>query len=936
MNHCTERAGRGLLKRERLCAAAIAFLFSILFLATPSSSATADPNLVKSVLVLYGERLELPGVSAIQHGLNAALRSDPKVDIFSEILDSARFPTAAHREEMASHLKARYGGKRFDLVVAVAGSGLKFVLDHREKLFPGVPIVFCGVEHREIEGRALPPDVKGLPITFDFQGTLELALQLQPETREVVCVAGTAPFDRLWAEQCRLVLEGYRGRVRSRFIGEGPIAETFFLLHGLPADTVVLYLDVLRDGQGQSLIPLEVLGQVVQQSNVAVYGLATLQLAQGIVGGSLFDFSRHGEETGRLCQKVLADERLDPGSLQPASPDELAVNWQALQKWGIPQNRIPRNATIHFRPPSLWREHRRAVLIAIAVALLQSALILVLMRSLRRQRKTRRALDDRLRFERLIAVLSTKFVNVPPEAVDAEIETALDEVTEAMKLERCALYALGEGTGFRLTHQRQRPDTNGDPFPLAEQDWPWLSGRISAGNTVVLHNVSQDLPEAATPERAFCRTFGLRSVLAFPLYEGDQVARALLYTSTTGHPDWPEDMLPLLQSIGQIFASALARRGAEERSRESEATLSLAALSADLGLWSWDLQTNKVWVTERARAMYDWAPGAEITFPRFLERVHVEDRPLVEKAIEQALTSREDYHLECRITRQDGNIRCVAARGRATYDGVAQPVKMMGASFDVTERKRRESEIETHRQELAHLSRLTLMGELAASLAHELNQPLTAIASNAAAGQRFIDRGEVDPQELRELLADIVSDGERAVQILRGIRDMVKKGNTTRKPVDLNRVVLDVVRLTKVNAVSCSCTVVTELEPGLPLVHADPIQLHQVLLNLVLNGFEAIDKVPIQQRRLMLSTNADADRSLVHATVRDFGPGLSEAARARIFEPFFSTKQSGLGMGLAIARSIVESFGGMLYARNARGGGALFGFTLPAYTEQTP
>jgi PAS domain S-box-containing protein len=190
--------------------------------------------------------------------------------------------------------------------------------------------------------------------------------------------------------------------------------------------------------------------------------------------------------------------------------------------------------------------------------------------------------------------------------------------------------------------------------------------------------------------------------------------------------------LPVLQAIGQIFAAALARKGAEESLRESEATLSLAAQSADLGLWSWDLQTDKLWVTERTRAMYGWAPDAEVTLTQFLGRVHVEDRPSIEKAIEQARTDRRDYHLEYRITRQDGTVRWIAARGRAIYDGGAQPVKMMGASFDVTERKLRESEVEAHRQELAHLGRVTLMGEMAASLAHELNQPLTAMVSNAA------------------------------------------------------------------------------------------------------------------------------------------------------------------------------------------------------------
>jgi two-component system, LuxR family, sensor kinase FixL len=654
------------------------------------------------------------------------------------------------------------------------------------------------------------------------------------------------------------------------------------------------------------------------------------------VGGSLFDFGGHGRQTGQLCQKILAGGRVDRGPLQPAPPDELMVNWRALKRWRISRSRVPPDAVILFRPPSLWREYRWAVLDAIAVTIVEAALIVILFRSLAGQRRIGRALQDRLGFERVIATLAARFVNVRPEALDSEIERALDDVIEAMRLDRCALFELGKGTGFRLTHQRQGRNSKGDPFALANREWPWLFGQISTGKSVILHDVNRDLPETATPERTFCREFGISSALAFPLYHRDAVARAILCTSTTGHPRWAEDLLPLLQAIGQLFASALARKGVEESLRESEATLSLAALSADLGLWSWDLRTNRVWATERTRAMYGWAPDAEVTLPQFLERVHPQDRPSIDKAIEQVMTDRRDNHIEYRITRQDGSFRWIAARGRAIYDGGAQPVKIMGASFDVTERKAREAEIEAHRQELAHLSRVTLMGEMAASLAHELNQPLTAMVSNAAAGQRFIDHGPVDLQELHELLQDIATDGERAGQVIRGIRDMVRKGNATRTRVDLNRLVLDVVRLTNSNAVSSACTVVTDLEPDLPPVHADPIQLQQVLLNLVLNAFEAMHETPVQARRVVLSTKADAGRSLVHTMVRDFGPGLSETARLRIFEPFFSTKKSGLGMGLAIARSIVESFGGVLYARNARDGGARFRFTLPAYSERVP
>jgi two-component system sensor kinase FixL len=257
-----------------------------------------------------------------------------------------------------------------------------------------------------------------------------------------------------------------------------------------------------------------------------------------------------------------------------------------------------------------------------------------------------------------------------------------------------------------------------------------------------------------------------------------------------------------------------------------------------------------------------------------------------------------------------------------------------GARFDITERRQRALETEGHRQELAHLGRVALMGEMATSLAHELNQPLTAIVTNAAAGQRFVGRGVIDAREMHELLLDISLDGERAGKIIRGIREMVRKGNTARAPVDMNQVVKDVVRLTNSDAVRHGCVLVTELDSQLPLVEADAVQLQQVLLNLILNAFDAMQETALNRRRVVLSTSSLATSSPAHGvvrtTVRDFGTGLSEKAYQRIFEHFFSTKKDGLGMGLAIARSIVESFGGVLDASNATDGGAIFHFTLPA------
>jgi PAS domain S-box-containing protein len=254
---------------------------------------------------------------------------------------------------------------------------------------------------------------------------------------------------------------------------------------------------------------------------------------------------------------------------------------------------------------------------------------------------------------------------------------------------------------------------------------------------------------------------------------------------------------------------------------------------------------------------------------------------------------------------------------------------VLASVVDTSARKRAELEAVQHREELGHLSRVAAMGELAASIAHELNQPLSGITSNASAGQRFIDRGDMDLRELRELLGDIIADGRRAGDVIRGIQSMVKKDISARQQVNLNDLVMGVVRIVKPNAMLQSCELDTLLEPKLPTIEADPIQLQQVLLNLIINALDAMRDTPVSRRKVVIATERNGDGTIC-TSVRDYGSGIPEEVRERMFEQFFTTKGKGLGMGLAIVRSIIKSHGGTIAAENADGGGARFHFTLPA------
>jgi PAS domain S-box-containing protein len=261
-----------------------------------------------------------------------------------------------------------------------------------------------------------------------------------------------------------------------------------------------------------------------------------------------------------------------------------------------------------------------------------------------------------------------------------------------------------------------------------------------------------------------------------------------------------------------------------------------------------------------------------------------------------------------------------------------QGLLVLVSIVDLSARKLAEEEAQRRRDEIGLLSRLSLLGEMTASIAHEVNQPLSGIISNASAGQRFIDRGDLDPERLRAILVDVVADGRRAHDIIRNIRNTVKKGGAIREPLDLNEIVREVAHLMEPEADSHSCKVETSLVSDLPKVEGDPIQIQQVLVNLIGNAFDVMSEIPPARRKVEITAQANGNESIC-VSVRDHGTGIRKETQSQLFQQFFTTKEEGLGMGLAIVRSIVEAHRGTIEAENAVGGGARFYFTLPIRKE---
>lgn len=319
-----------------------------------------------------------------------------------------------------------------------------------------------------------------------------------------------------------------------------------------------------------------------------------------------------------------------------------------------------------------------------------------------------------------------------------------------------------------------------------------------------------------------------------------------------------------------------------------------------------------------------------IADPRLLAQlVHPEDVGLWRNhQQEEALAAPESKIVQFRIRRRDGGIRWVEHACQSVLEKGGAFLGIRASNRDITDRKEEEMQIQMLQKELAHVTRVTTLGQLTASLAHELNQPLTAILCNAQSAERFLASDQPDLTELRETLADIRHDSRRAGGVIQRLRALFHKTGQERSVLQLNDLIKETLGMLRSEFVLKGAALLVELAPELPGVLGNRIELQQVVLNLILNALEAMARLPRSTRQLHISTERESP-TLVRASFRDSGPGISEPQLSRLFEPFFTTKPGGMGMGLSICQSIIEAHDGRLWVVNNPDRGATFHFALP-------
>jgi PAS domain S-box-containing protein len=380
-----------------------------------------------------------------------------------------------------------------------------------------------------------------------------------------------------------------------------------------------------------------------------------------------------------------------------------------------------------------------------------------------------------------------------------------------------------------------------------------------------------------------------------------------------------------IDRVACILQDVTDRKRADRATEDWQKRLELAERAGlRIGLWDWSVDAGTVdWSDETYRQFGFTRDTFSGRVDDAVARIHPEDRSRVEEAIRRVIAEGQEYAVEYRVVRPDKTICWIDAFGVVVRDG---PTHMLGIGIDVTNLKKTEQSLQQAKMELAHMTRVASMGELAASIAHQINQPLAAIVLNESASLRWLTMQPPNLGEARDAVLRAIREANRAGDVIARVRALLQKAPPQIGWLDLNEIIREVLALTASELRDGVVTIDTELAADLPAVQGDHVQLQQVVLNLIMNAVEAMSLIPLP-RKLLIKSAPHPEGVVIQ--IQDSGTGLGPEAVDRIFEPFFTTKPQGVGMGLSIARSVVESHGGRLWATSGSSTGAIFQFTVP-------
>jgi signal transduction histidine kinase len=443
------------------------------------------------------------------------------------------------------------------------------------------------------------------------------------------------------------------------------------------------------------------------------------------------------------------------------------------------------------------------------------------------------------------------------------------------------------------------------------------------------HFTNDVLNDPRVHDKRWAQSTGMVAFAGYPLVVEDRLIGVVALFAR--HP-LPESILDTLASVADTIAQGIERKRAEEALRRSEAYLAEAQRHSKTGSFAWGPRTDTTYYSEECYRVLGFEPQAGPPPAEAVwERVHPDDQARCRAIVAKAIRDKVDFELDYRIVHPDKKVRDIHGVCHLVLDASGEVIEHVGTVMDITERKHAEAALQEARAELERVSRVTMMGELAASIAHEINQPLAGVVTSANAGLNWLAAHPPNLARTRETLERILRDGTRGGEVLARIRTLLKRTPPAKTLMGMNQTVRDVLALMAGELRQHNIELSLELASRLPAINGDSIQLQQVMLNLLKNAIEAMAGMASGQRTLRITSRSgelDGQPAAV-VEVSDTGVGFSDSDSSRLFEAFHTTKSQGMGMGLWISRSIIENHHGRLTALSNDGPGATFVIMLP-------
>jgi len=703
--------------------------------------AIAGPQtkLVRRVLILNELGPASPAINLIDGEIRARLERSPyQIELYTESLETTLFPDPAIQKEFFDSYIRKYRDRKPDVIIAVGPSPVHFLVQSHEKFFADIPIVFCVSTPEMVGNPTLDSSFTGVWEMPDFTKTLEVALKLLPSTRHIVVVGGVSPYDRANEAIIKDGLRRYETRFDVTYLTDLDMPTLLERLMRLAKNSIILQAGISEDAAGtRYIIATQSNPMVAQAANAPVFpagDMADVDVGQGAIGGYLTSFTKEGEIAAEDAERILnGDKAKDIPIIRGANA--YIFDLRALRRWGIRGGGLPRGSIVLNRQPTFWELYWRYGLTGLLLFLAQALLILALLVQRARRKRSEKSLIWRLEFESLVSDLSTRYIGLPENKVDANIEQDLARLGEFLEMDRITLFEFSrDSTGLIPTHAWNAPGVMKAPSSIEAKSLPRWRDKILGGNVSLMSRLD-DLPEEASAEKQYFRERGIVSAASVPLKVGGEVTGAITFVSTKRQVSWTKDLVNQLSVIGDIFCNALKRKRATEALLvaqavvfESEKRFRLVANTAPVmirmtGIDKLCTYVNQGWLEFSGRPTESelasgWADG-----------IHPDDLERSLKTYTQAFDRRESFQMEYRLRRKDGVYRWIFDKGVPRFNADGSFAGYIGSAIDITERKLAEEALSTVSQKLIEAQEQE-RSRIARELHDDINQQLALLAIN--------------------------------------------------------------------------------------------------------------------------------------------------------------------------------------------------------------